>query len=345
MQQCPICKENIAKVDLISLEKNTCICPRCGKYTINSAQQLALTNDSTYDEYKHLLSAWMSRKTQSGTYKFAASSNNIDQIIQEVKTFPLPKSVPEKKHAFILELANLVEKSNGNYNQYYTIPMHNFIPLLACKDFNQVKSIAVLLGDDNLIKVAPNSPHLTLQCSLTSKGWEQIEKRRQSQSSSNTAFVAMWFDDVTENFREQTRQAVIQAGYKPVFADEEQHNGYIMDKVIVSIKNAKFVIADLTCYSENSDDKDKPKNGVRGGVYFEAGFAKGLGKEVILTCKDARECRARIHFDTQQINTIFWTENKDGQLLAYKKNFVDELKFRIQATIGQGPIAVSESSD
>ena len=80
------------------------------------------------------------------------------------------------------------------------------------------------------------------------------------------------------------------------------------------------------------------KGGVRGGVYFEAGYARGLGKEVIVTCKDNEEANERRHFDIDQLNTLFWDE-KDGKLYDRNgKDFVHRLAERIKVTVGKGKL-------
>ena len=49
--------------------------------------------------------------------------------------------------------------------------------------------------------------------------------------------------------------------------------------------------------------------GHRGGVYFEAEYAKALKKEVIFTCKATE--REEVHFDTNHFNHIFWKDEED----------------------------------
>ena len=62
--------------------------------------------------------------------------------------------------------------------------------------------------------------------------------------------------------------------------------------------------------------------GQRAGVYFEAGFALGLGLPVIWTCNE--EDKDALHFDTRQFNHILWTCEAD---------LFQKLKRRIEATI------------
>lgn len=75
----------------------------------------------------------------------------------------------------------------------------------------------------------------------------------------------------------------------------QEHNEKIDDRIIAEIRQSSLIVADFT--------------GQRGGVYFEAGFAKGLGIPVIWTChEDGVE---NLHFDTRQYNHIVWESPED----------------------------------
>lgn len=154
---------------------------------------------------------------------------------------------------------------------------------------------------------------------------------------SNTAFVAMWFSNDTENLREAIKVAVEKAGYNSecILVDEMHYNDFIMNQVINMINDARFVIADFTSIPED-DDGNEVKGGVRGGVYFETGYAKGQGKQVIMTCRDDDESKKRRHFDIDQISTHFWKDEQDG-LKVNGNDFIDVLTNQILATVGKGP--------
>ena len=107
----------------------------------------------------------------------------------------------------------------------------------------------------------------------------------------------------------------------------------IMDKIINFIDEARFVIADFTCIPEEQSDSGRPKCGVRGGVYYEAGYAKGLKLEVIHTC--CINSQPRMHFDIQQKNTIFWKKEADGKITTNGQDYIEYLKQHIWATIGK----------
>jgi len=171
---------------------------------------------------------------------------------------------------------------------------------------------------------------------LTFEGWKKFGELEEAREESNTAFVAMWFSKATAKFRDVAKKAITEAGYdEPIIIDAYEHNNYIMDEVIDQIRHAKFIIADFTCVPETVAD-GKITGGVRGGVYFEAGFAKGLGKEVIVTCKDDEEAKKRRHFDIEQINTLFWQENSGKLIDSQGNDFQKRLADRIKATVGRG---------
>lgn len=155
------------------------------------------------------------------------------------------------------------------------------------------------------------------QLMLTPKGFEILEQTDREQATSQ-AFVAMWFDEsLKAAYDEGFQKAIVDSGYKPLQIDRKEHVNKIDDEIIAEIRRSRFVVADFTC------EPEKP----RGGVYFEAGFARGLGIPVVWTCrKDSLE---NVHFDTRQFNHIVWESAED----LYR-----QLKNRIEAVIGEGPL-------
>ena len=131
------------------------------------------------------------------------------------------------------------------------------------------------------------------------------------------AFVAMWFDDTTDAaYDHGIKPAIEQAGYSPMRIDRKLDLDKIDDEIIAEIRRSRFLVADFTHGS----------GGARGGVYFEAGFAQGLGIPVIYTCRT--DMVEQLHFDTRQYAHIVW-ECPEGLQVA--------LRDRIVARLGQGP--------
>lgn len=253
-------------------------------------------------------------------------AQTIDQLL---KTYP--QTVPEKLDR---SLCNIARKQSYLLN-YPVIPDEY---CMFAQSIGEAKYYSQILIDsgfcmDNKIGTLNN---LLPNLSLTLNGWQRFEELEKNWQNSTTAFVAMWFNEATEKYRDAVKKAIWQAGYEPKVIDDHEHNNFIMDEVINQINEAKFVIADFTCIKEQPEYNSKIPGGVRGGVYFEAGYAKGLGKEVIVTCKDDADSKKRRHFDIDQLNTLFWKE-QDGKLVDCNgKDFIHRMAERIKATVGQG---------
>ncbi len=148
------------------------------------------------------------------------------------------------------------------------------------------------------------------------RGWDIADEARRGKIQSDIGFIAMAFRDVLRPLLDQGLEPGIRmAGYNAVRVDRTQHNNKIDDEIIALIRRSKFVVAD---FSVN-----------RGGVYYEAGFAYGLNRQVIWTIREDR--LQRVHFDTRQYNFILWKQDTLDQ-------FAKDLAFRIEKTIGRGPL-------
>ncbi|MCY3659532.1 MAG: hypothetical protein OXG36_10995, partial [Caldilineaceae bacterium] len=117
---------------------------------------------------------------------------------------------------------------------------------------------------------------------MGSRGWHlmsvdfsarmHIDTQERTEGQGRQGFVAMWFDTSMEEAYDQGFMPAIEAaGYEPYRVDREHFLGKVDDRIIDAIRQSRFVVADFTCGSD----------GARGGVYFEAGFAHGLGIQVV----------------------------------------------------------------
>jgi hypothetical protein len=141
---------------------------------------------------------------------------------------------------------------------------------------------------------------------ITAKCWEMIDNLQQSTIDSKRVFVAMWFDkSMDDYYRDGIKKAIEEAGYVPVRIDLKDFNEKICDEIIAEIRRAKFMIADYSEY--------------RTGVFFEAGFAKGLGREVIFTVSKEYVDKLKEHFDTRQYNHIVYDSPEDLRKKLYNR--------------------------
>ena len=151
---------------------------------------------------------------------------------------------------------------------------------------------------------------------VTIEGHRRIEEQKTNLDSSQ-AFVAMWFDpSMDEASKKGIEPAIKDAGYVPFKIGERPSLDKIDDQAIAEIRRSRFLVADVT-----HGDK-----GARGSVYFEARFAHGLRIPVIYTCRS--DMVDELHFDTRQYPHIVW---------ATPEELHEELKYRIQALLGEGP--------
>ena len=152
---------------------------------------------------------------------------------------------------------------------------------------------------------------------LTVGGYARLAELETANTELSKGFVAMWFDDSTQKaWEEGIKLGIEDAGYDAVRIDEKEHTNKIDDEIIAEIKRSRFVVADFT----------QGEDGTRGGVYYEAGFAHGLGIEVFFTCRE--DALKHVHFDTRQYNHIIWKNPEELR---------ERLAARISAVIGDGP--------
>ena len=133
-------------------------------------------------------------------------------------------------------------------------------------------------------------------------------------------FVGMSFEKNMNAVYENSIKATIEeCGYHARRTDRINAENIRLDDLIEKeIKNSRFVIIDLT------EQKS--------AVYFEAGYARGIKKDTIWTCrKDEMNERA---FNVRQFQFVFWSNEQD-----LKEN----LKSRIEKTFGLGPFSGKET--
>ncbi len=195
----------------------------------------------------------------------------------------------------------------------------DYCKLLGCSECTEANELDFLLdylsGTGHIERTRTNNA--TQGCILTVPGIKRLSELDGINTESQQAFVAMWFDESTNDlWSDGIEPAVNAAGYNPIRIDKQHHANKICDEIVAEIKRSRFLVADFT-FGES---------GARGGVYYEAGFAHGLGLDVIFCCHS--DCMSALHFDTRQYNHIEW---KDPAALR------EELTARICAVVGDGP--------
>jgi nucleoside 2-deoxyribosyltransferase len=152
---------------------------------------------------------------------------------------------------------------------------------------------------------------------VTSRGWEHLDALRRSPAVRTQAFVAMAFaDEMRQAWTEGIAPAIRDAGYQPLRIDEQAHTDRIDVRLMAEIQRSRFLVADVTLQ--------------RAGVYFEAGYALGLGLPVIWSVR--HDQRDEVHFDTRQYRHIVWRDEAD-----LRRQLSDFVLVVVGPASGKGP--------
>jgi hypothetical protein len=309
---CPICKNSDATVidNFLSRPDITFAidCPQCGDFIITDSAKAELNHIADAERWK--ISAWINDskpeiittvvlETARGSTP-PSLHHRADRMLRWISTEFPPGSLFSTNTLGKIE-STKVFLGGAYINTVTKLMSSRLVPIGWNKSINEMLfMVTEVLSNEMGLLVSQNNQ----EYQVSPKGLLYLEGRRESVSS--VGFCAMWFNPSV--------RFIYDAGYEPFRVDGKEHNNRIDDEIVANIKSAKFMVADLT--------------GHRGGVYYEAGLAHGLGLEVIFTCKEKRAT----HFDIRQYNTIFW--NPDNMA-----DFREKIKNRILASsIGRGPL-------
>ena len=160
------------------------------------------------------------------------------------------------------------------------------------------------LEEHRVIKIAntisTGGGKIFLTVNLTLDGWERYEAEKRGRFDGKYGFIAMQFgdSDLAPFVEEVVKPAVKDGiGYDLVDMDDSARAGVIDNIMRTQIRDAAFVIVDLT--------HDNP------GAYWEAGYAEGLGKPVIYICEEGKFEAKKTHFDTNHCTTVPWSRDND----------------------------------
>jgi nucleoside 2-deoxyribosyltransferase len=299
--QCPLCKHEVPVRTFFPAGDGRFTvfhCPRCGEFGADKQCILAL-RDSGPDP---LLSGVARQMAEAGetlrlTYTNLAEARKL-----------APATIGDKTR----RLLRAIVKNSQYPGQSVELVRQRDYPLVFGNNGDELDFFLDHLESLHWLK--KDADPADISCTVTARGWTEFEKDKSANIESEKAFVAMWFDPGMAAAYEHAIKPAIEedAGFKSIRVDDVEHTGKIDDRIIAEIRESRFLVADFT--------------GHRGGVYFEAGYAMGMGLPVIWACKAAEMNNA--HFDTRQYNHIVW--NDPGELR-------EKLALRIRATIGTAP--------
>jgi hypothetical protein len=214
----------------------------------------------------------------------------IKELIDNANVFS-----PEEKLDSLLFSLEAFQKHEGETFELNLFPGDPIFPMngiLIQEAGLYLKSLEKKLFIESSARGFADDDHEVAEIQLTLDGIQHLYKLKSEGVESNNCFVAMSFKTGTTEIREAIKSVVKGQGFHHILIDEENYDREltINDAIIAAIKKSKFCIADFTNQSS--------------GVYFESGFALGLGRKVIYTCR--RDSFTEAHFDINHFPHIVY---------------------------------------
>ena len=301
-ERCAVCSMWAKRLKSLNSDEIHLECRQCGEFKIAESVNSFLQNLS--EAKKANVSGWI------------ADQNSVDTIpilSRDVAANVSVRSLPPIDHRANRILLDVIRREN-RLGEYFSTDSPRFIAVSYSQDTHEVRYLMQLLVEMERVRAVSDGGIYQVLPS----GYVAASELASEIGDSDKGFVAMSFSpDLDVIYQNGLQIGILNAGYEPVRVDQLEHTNRIDDEIIARIKGARFVVADFTDH--------------RSGVYFEAGFALGLGLPVIWTCRD--DDMSRLHFDIRQYNTINW---KTADELASR------LRFRIEAVVGRGPAFVAD---
>ena len=302
IKNCPLCDQPANFNATYNIETDVAgyrgECERCGRVVVSSQVISRFKDMGTV----HLLSAFFRRHVSSRAPIVAPY--NVDQLIADM---PLLRTVPEKMNGLLRILVTDGQPGVPTKFNYQTdYPLIFARNGLECSFL--IEQLAARKLVDNVLMGGKR------QYTVTANGYERFEElEASSYKSTRNAFVAMWFDESRDLiYKEAIEPAIREAGYHAIRIDKKEHVNRIDDEIIAELKQSRFLVADFT--------------GLRAGVYYEAGFMHGLGRNVFWIVE--KQDLDKVHFDVRQYNFIDYDSPADAKSRLY---------YRIMAVEGEGP--------
>ncbi len=293
---CPICKTALeAKSNWKEWVGAIIDCPNCGRYNLPDEFYSDFIASNHLEPIELATLSYAIRRMQGHKVVPVIVSDLATSILQNT-TLP---TATEQIDNLVLYLGKILTEP-GSTTTLQPDSMRatlGSITLVAAQWVIQ-EAIGLGLVQANVIPITGN-PVLRIElATLSITGWQRYSELQNAVLRSRRAFMAMKFRDpqMDHVFSHCFKKAVKNAGFDLMTLEDEPRAGLIDDRLRLDIRTSRFLIADLSHANK--------------GAYWEAGFAEGLGKHVIYTCRkdimDHHDKEMRPHFDTNHHLIVPW---------------------------------------
>jgi len=285
---CPLCDKHAYVKISEKYNGHNVNCERCGGFYLEDGAVKG------FEQQRHLLSGLTRRSSTPDPWPphLRLTSANIQELLT---TSGLPRDLLDQLDT-TLEYAKKRQQRGDEFFEYKGLAATDY-PLAFARDQEEFLHFFQMLSDQQLLDEPPGRDAARrTSFRITAKGWQRLRELAKTGRDTNRAFVAMSFaPEVQPVWVNGIKPALEALGYIPTRIDQTDADDKVDDRILAEIRRSGLLIADFT--------------GHRGGVYFEAGFAMGLGIPVIWTCQQTDIEKA--HFDTRQYQHLLWEKPED----------------------------------
>jgi len=265
---CPLCKyPNIKTQGDGALSTNYFVdCVRCGNYSISD--QCLLASKGRLEEIGYILSGLTREINEEGITidnrpKFLTT--NLDEYLKDFR-IPNINSVEDKAK----KLLQRIKDRTKFFGEKIELDSTKDYSLAYAKNEDEFRALFALLNKKKLTNIGTDYreyPGGTAKIVLEATGWELANNIKGRNKNSEQGFIALWIKEDRIEFKEAIEKGIEDAKFKHFCVWGKHFSDTIIDKALGEIRNSRFLVIDLT--------------GSRSSVFFEAGFAHGLGIEII----------------------------------------------------------------
>lgn len=320
--RCPICG-GTADVYATYQRSVHVKCQHCGEFNISEDLNSILLQDQSFKE-RNAINAFLQKNEKSffgsnGTLLFytfyrpivpGTEVNQTGWVNVDKLLLAYPETIDQRADSVLLNFHYEKKNLSSDLSTWACLPCDYFCETTSSNDddYFEAEDFLRILGELGYLTITKESKKLSIN------GIRRIENLLVSASAIPQGFIAMKFGTENEETFKALKEGISKAGYLPRRIDGKQFNDDITSEILYEINKSAFLVIDLTIQNY--------------GAYYEAGYARGHGKEVIFTCKSENgKLPSDIHFDVSHNNILLWTTPED---------LVEKLRNRIVATVGKG---------
>ncbi len=281
---CPLC-DGTARVQISdTYDLKIVLCERCGYFQIADDALLG------FEQKRHLLAGLAKRASTPEPMVATRLTFTRESVPTFLSGSGIPRD-PIDQQDIVLEYAKEHQQNIEEFIEYGPLAAKDY-SLVFARSPEEFLYLFRVLSEQQLLDEPPGrDPSRRTSFRIATEGWKRLRELNKTGRDPDRAFVAMSFaDELLPAWEQGIKPALEGLGFNPVRIDQTHGEDKIDDRIIAEIRKSGLMVADFT--------------GHRGGVYFEAGFAVGLGIPVVWTCKN--DDIERAHFDTRQQQHLLW---------------------------------------